>query len=51
MGVGGGGGKPARICFPHPPTSISKNFKKWNLVNYHTVSYLCVKFPFMVLEQ
>ena len=49
MGVGGGGGKPARICFP--PTSISKNFKKWNLVNYHTVSYLCVKFPFMVLEQ
>ena len=34
-----------------PPTSKSKNFKKLNLVNYHTVSYLCVKFPFMVLEQ
>ena len=43
-----GEGKPAGICCP--PTSKSKNFKKLNLVNYHTVSYLCVKFPFMVLQ-
>ena len=33
------------------PMSKSKNFKKLNLVNYHTVSYLCVKYPVMVLEQ
>ena len=35
-GCGGGEGKPAGICCPPPP---------------HTLSYLCVKFPFMVLEQ
>ena len=50
-GGGGGGRKVNQLGYMLPSTSKSKNFKKLNLVNYHTVSYLCVKFPFMVLEQ